>query len=431
MLRAAQSREHSKSGGESSDGVAQGLSLLARVTWVFLLLVLAGVALYFSTPDERVRAFHAVRAFVLFARDGGLKRRADQAPFFEAVRERTLIPFVTLALLILNVILFFEVVLAPGPLTDSSTLIAWGANFGPRTTNGSWWRLIGATFLHDGFFEWLIAVACLAQVGFLLERLTGHTAFTVVYLSAGVFASLVSLVVAPVAVNVGSGGALFGLYGLLISTVVWGTMQRGTATIPWRILRDFLPLAVVMAVYHVFYGSRGGWAELTGFTTGLVSGMVLARGVSEFKPPARRIAVMTSAAMVLGLIATLPLRGITDARPEVNRVIAAEARAADAYRKVVIRFNDGLVPANAMTRVIEQQILPEIRAMRQRLESLKGVPREHHSMVATAQEYLRLREESWRLRADALQRTNMATLKKADRTEWESLEAFKRIRVEL
>jgi rhomboid protease GluP len=398
------------------------------VTWLFFLLIVAGIAFYFTTRDERARALQLLRSVALAARDGGLRRRANQAPFFDAVRERTLIPFMTMALLLVNVVLFFEVVSAPGPLDAPSTLIAWGANFGPRTTNGQWWRLIAATFLHDSVLEWLISLACLAQLGFLLERLTGHTAFGVVYFSAGAFASLVSLTVAPVAPNVGSTGALFGVYGLLLSTIFWGSLQRGTATIPWTVLKDFMPFAIVLVLYQVFNGSPGGWVELAGFATGLVWGIVLARGVSTSKPPARRTAVVASAAMVLTLVCTFPLRGITDARPEVNRVIASETRAAEAYRAVVVRFNEGLVPAAAMTRVIDQQILPEIRATRQRLQALTGVPREHQPMVAAAQEYLRLREESWRLRADALQRTSMGTLKKADRTEWESLEALKRVR---
>jgi hypothetical protein len=194
------------------------------------------------------------------------------------------------------------------------------------------------------------------------------------------------------------------------------------------VLKDFLPLAIVLVIYQAFNGSAGGWVELAGFTTGLVSGVVLTKGIGESKSAARRIAVVASTAIVAALACVLPLRGITDARPEVDRVMAAETRAADAYRVAVVRFNEGLVPSTALVRVIERQILPEIRATRGRLDALTGVPREHQAMVTAAKEYLRLREDSWRLRRDALQRTDMGTLKKADRREWESLEAFKRIR---
>ena len=39
---------------------------------------------------------------------------------------------------------------AAGPVALPETLIEWGASFGPRTTNGEWWRLVTATFVHTG-----------------------------------------------------------------------------------------------------------------------------------------------------------------------------------------------------------------------------------------------------------------------------------------
>lgn len=398
------------------------------MTWLFFLLILGGIAFYFTTPAERARFLQLLRSTALAVRDGGLKRRADQAPFFAALRERTRVPFVTIALLLVNLVVYARMAAGDGAMNDAGTLIAWGANFGPRTTNGEWWRLLAAMFVHRSFLELLITLACLGQLGFLLERLVGHTAFCAVYLSAAAFASLVSLVVAPVGANAGASGALFGLYGLLLSVLFWSALNRTPLSIPWRILKDLLPGAVVFLVYQLFTASSGGWVELAGLSTGTITGLVLTRGIGEFKPPARRIAVVASAAMVLTLVCTLPLRGITDARPEVASIVAAETRATTAYRAIVVRFNEGLVPATAMTRVIDQQILPELRMKRVRLAALSGVPREHQPMVAAAQDYLRLREESWRLRREALQRTNMVILGKADRTEWESLEALKKIR---
>lgn len=398
------------------------------MTWLFLVLILGGVGAYFMTPKERVRALRALRASLWAAREGVAKRRADHAGFYDELRERTSVPFVTVTLLLLHAAVYFQALRTEGPVNDPATLVSWGANFGPLTSNGEWWRLLAAPFVHESLLEWLLTVACLTQVGLVLERLAGHGTVAVVYLSAGAFASLVSLTVAPVALNVGGAGALIGLYGLLLSVMCWGTLHRGAGSVPWKVLTGFVPLAAVFMVYQVFAGSAGGWVELAGFTTGLVSGVVLTRGISDTKPPTRRIAVVASAAIILGLASTFPLRGITDARPEVDRVVAAEARLSSAYLAVVVRFNEGLVPASALTRLIERQILPEIRTTRERLEALTGVPREHRPMLIATQEYLRLREESWRLRRDALQKTNMGTLRKADRTEWQSLQAFKRIR---
>ena len=398
------------------------------MTWLFFLAVISGVAFYFTTPDERRRFFIGLRAAARAARDVARRRRAECAPFYDALRERTSFALVTLVLVALNVAIFIGMVFGAGSLADPATAIAWGGNVGPRTTNGEWWRLISAGFVHAQPVLLVANLAGLFQLGLLLERLVGHIAFAVVYLASGVFASLASLVVLPVAVSAGASGAVFGIYGLLFATLFWGFLERSPATIPVKALGSLAPAAGFFGLSSVLAAQGGGWVEFAGLATGLASGLFIARGVGASKPPARRVAAVMSGAMVVALAATFPLRGITDARPEVDRVIAAEAHMAGTYRTAVVRFNEGRIPTGALTRLIDREIVPEVRAARARLVALTGVPREHRQMLAAAEEYLRLREESWRLRSEALQTTNMATLRKADRTEWDSLEAFKRIR---
>ena len=93
-------------------------------------------------------------------------------------------------LLALNVLVF----LAMGwGGDDAETLVSWGANFGPRTTNGEWWRLVASMFVHTGTLQLLVNGAALVQLGLILERLVGHVTFAAVYLAAGLLASIVSL----------------------------------------------------------------------------------------------------------------------------------------------------------------------------------------------------------------------------------------------
>ena len=49
-------------------------------------------------------------------------------------------------------------------------------------------------------------------------------------------------------------------------------------------------------------------------------------------------------------------------------------------------------------------------------------------LVARAEEYLRLRDESWSLRSEALHKGKMITLRQADRVERASLDALEKIR---
>jgi len=122
------------------------------------------------------------------------------------------------------------------------------------------------------------------------------------------------------------------------------------------------------------------------------------------------------------------LTGVADVRPEIAKVIALEDRTAVEYEKAVSQFRKGSMSSQALAKMINQTIVPELRAAQARLKSVRGVPAEHQALVASADEYFKLRDESWRLRADALNKLNMKALRAADRSERASLEALQRIR---
>jgi hypothetical protein len=56
------------------------------------------------------------------------------------------------------------------------------------------------------------------------------------------------------------------------------------------------------------------------------------------------------------------------------------------------------------------------------------VPTEQQQLVANAEEYFKLRDASWRLRAGALHRSDARGLRDADKVERASLEALEKIR---
>src|SRR5438270_5208928 len=59
------------------------------------------------------------------------------------------------ALVGINVVVFFAMVISGVSVTDptSQQLIRWGANYGPLTMSGQWWRLITYNFLHIGIIH--------------------------------------------------------------------------------------------------------------------------------------------------------------------------------------------------------------------------------------------------------------------------------------
>ena len=126
---------------------------------------------------------------------------------------------VTSVLLALNVVIF-GLMLAWGmdpmqPAIDG--LIQWGANYGPKTTQGEWWRMFTCMFLHIGVLHLLFNMLALWNVGSCMERLLGSTGFLVLYLLAGLLGSVASVAWNPFVVSAGASGAIFGLYGGLLA----------------------------------------------------------------------------------------------------------------------------------------------------------------------------------------------------------------------
>ena len=56
------------------------------------------------------------------------------------------------------------------------------------------------------------------------------------------------------------------------------------------------------------------------------------------------------------------------------------------------------------------------------------MPREQAPLVAAANEYFTLREESWRRRSEALHKRNMKMLRDAELSERAALDAFQKMR---
>jgi membrane associated rhomboid family serine protease len=438
---------------------------------LFALLALAGYAIYVMTPQERDRLLQAGLKVVHRAKDAAIDARDRPDPFRDALRDRTPLVVATPALAILNALVFTMMLFSAGAFGDPATLIAWGGNFGPRTSNGEWSRLVTTMFIHTGLLHLLITIIGMAQVGVLLERLLGPIAVAVVYLAAGTFASLEHLSSHPIGINVGAAGAVFGLYGLLIASVMWSILQRARVPsagaeepeihglgdlrrlmhmaasepaepseesepveptdsrliIPLNSLKPLAPAAGLF-FFYTLVATGIGTPELSGLIAGFAFGLVFASNVSVDKPGFVRVGAAVAATLLVVVTSAFFLRGLADVRPEIAHMVDVEDRTATAYQKSVEQFKLGALTAEALAKVIDKQITPELQSVRDRMKTLGRVPAEHQPLMANAEEYLRLRDESWRMRAAALHKSNMKALRQADTTERASLEALEKIR---
>ena len=106
------------------------------------------------------------------------------------------------------------------------------------------------------------------------------------------------------------------------------------------------------------------------------------------------------------LACAVPLRNIADVKPEIAHVIATEEITAAKYQTAADAFKKGRTQAEALARVAERTIVPELQAADARLVALKNVPPEHQPLVSEAESTCGSRGESWRVRAEAVRRMN-------------------------
>jgi rhomboid protease GluP len=315
-----------------------------------------------------------------------------------------------------NLVIFVFMLLGQGSFSDRDTLLAWGGSFGPRTTNGEWWRLFSSAFVHAGMLHVAATIAGMLRVGFIVERLVGASSLATTYVAAAILASLASLAGHPVAIHAGASGAVFGIYGLFIATYAWGLIRRSELTIPTPVLRYIAPGATAFLLYTFITEGIVTPAMIAGLTVGLACGFVLAGRIGDQKPPVRRIlATMSTTAGIVVLLA-VPLRGVADVTSEIAYAVAVEARTAHEYNDDVSRFKKGRLSSDELIAHIDT-IAPQVDAVTIRLESLENVPPEQQWIVDRAKEYARLRLDSWRVRAEALRKSDMRMLQKADGVE--------------
>jgi membrane associated rhomboid family serine protease len=391
-------------------------------------LVVLGVVFRITTAEERARLYAAALAVARQVLAAERRRRDALAPFHDALRARTRRAIVVPAIVAVNVLVFIGAAAQAGPLANPDTLVSWGASVAPRTTNGEWWRLVSSLFVHAGLLHVLVNTAGLAQVGLLAERLVGSLALLIAYLAAGLLASVATLSQSPLTVTAGASGAVFGVYGFFAAAAVAAIVRRDPIRIPLRALKGLAPAAAVFVLYSVVAAGVDDGAMLVGFAAGLVSGVAMTVRTVEGRPPVRRVAASLAAALVIAVGASVPLRGVTDVRPEMRRIVELEDRTSAAYWAAVERFKERKISADALARLIDGTIRPELEAARDHLLTLTGVPPEHEPLVAAAHQYCRLREESWRLRADGLRKTSMLNLRQAESAERGSLQALEQVR---
>src|SRR5271155_777599 len=223
---------------------------------------------------------------------------------------------ITTGLIGLNVLVFAIMVLrGVSPFLPSpQQAIAFGADYGPLTLNGQWWRLVTSMFVHFGIVHIGLNMWCLWNLGRAAEQLMGRASYLLAYFVSGIFASIVSVYWHPMAAGAGASGAIFGMAGVLVSYVY---LKKNPAHI--TINRRMLGSLGTFIAYNLAFGALPGIsnaAHIGGLVMGLAVGAVLpAAGASEDVRRTRLslVAVFAAIALVGSAIAAKRLtKGVSE-----------------------------------------------------------------------------------------------------------------------
>ena len=223
-------------------------------------------------------------------------QRVEPAPW---VRPQSSSMMVTQAILGINVAVFAAMALAGvSPMEPTGQqLVDWGANFGPYTIGGQWWRLLTCVFVHIGIPHIALNMWCLWGLGRLAESVYDRWTFGAVYLITGLSASVASLVWKPVGVSAGASGAIFGIAGALIAAFYLGEFSL-PKTVVSGLLTSVLKFAGYNLVLGAFLGHTDNAAHVGGLVSGLILGALIVRVAAQRDEAGRRIGIL----LIVGVI---------------------------------------------------------------------------------------------------------------------------------
>jgi len=333
--------------------------------------------------------------------------------FVQAFERTTPRVVVTPALIAANAIVFL-VTAALGAglfMPDGRLMIHYGANFGPLTRDGQWWRLLSSIFLHFGVLHLLMNMYVLWVVGPIVERWLGPVGFAIGYIVSGFFGSVASAYWHDAIVSVGASGAVFGVFGMLPGLVT-GRQQ----SLPMAIIKQHRALALKFLVLNLALGFGITEIDLAAHLGGLAAGFLfrlVLRGnlpIGAGRRTSRNL-ILAATASVVGAMAIHFL----STRPPDILTICIRADAVDSTARTLfataIRRQESGVQASAETSAeIRKSILPMYVDLAGQLERVpRRNEKERDRMKSTMVEYVQLKREAWELLGDAFEHDDVVS----------------------
>jgi rhomboid protease GluP len=339
------------------------------------------------------------------------------AEFHQALAMFTPRPIATPVIVAANV-LIFVVMVATGVhffAPTAQNLADWGGNFGPKTMNGQWWRLVTYMFLHFGILHLAFNMWVLWDLGLLVERLVGNFGFVILYVVSGIAGGIASLAWKPMVVSAGASGAVFGVAGALL-----GLIAFRHDTIPREVLKHLRGSLGGFLAFNLIFGATAKGIDMAahvgGVAAGLVCGLILSQPLSAAmmaRRPLRNVVVAFVAAIAL----PLAIRALPNAPPdiglELHRFTEVEKRVIETANSQLERLRRGVISETEFVETLERDVLPPWIETRHRIEKLLDLSYGNKVFLAKLVAYMRCREESWQLLVEGSREQDLDKIERA------------------
>ena len=192
----------------------------------------------------------------------------------------------TPVLIDINILVFILMAATGAGILEPSTLalLKWGADFGPLTLTGDWWRAITCNFIHIGAFHLLMNMYAFMYVGLLLEGLIGSRRMFMSYLLTGLCSAVFSLYMHGETISAGASGAIFGLYGIFLAFLFFHRIAKEQR-------KALLTSILIFVGYNLVYGMKAGIdnaAHIGGLLSGFLLGIIYVCSYKFEKADAQR-----------------------------------------------------------------------------------------------------------------------------------------------
>jgi len=214
-------------------------------------------------------------------RGAELLREMDERDvlFVHAMMRR---PVCTIGILVLLVVAYFWTSAQVAP-DEPFGLARFGANVPALVTDGEWYRLLSANFLHAGLLHIYLNGFAIFVLGMLLERMIGSWRFLCIYVVSALAGSVTSTLASNAVMSVGASTAVFGLLGAL--ALINYRFRLALPGIFRQPLRWWVIILGVNAFLPILFPMIDYMAHIGGFVGGVAVAAMVCPDVQSIRNP--------------------------------------------------------------------------------------------------------------------------------------------------